>query len=105
MEYICPICNNMSHDLSSYLDHGDTHVVDLIKNEHPGWKEKNGLCPKCLDYYRSEIKGGHLKDAASTLRHQKDKIIWQFISGKRIIIWIAIALLVITAILYFQSVK
>lgn len=58
MQYSCPICQEkVSEELTSYMDHTESHIVDVIKEKHPDWVEEDGLCQKCLDYYRKEMKG------------------------------------------------
>jgi hypothetical protein len=58
MEYKCSICGDkIDGDLKLFVDHTETHVVDAIKERHPDWVEKDGVCLKCLDYYKKEIKG------------------------------------------------
>ena len=58
IKYTCPICNKkMPRDLLIYMDHQQEHVVEEIKKKHPEWVEKNGLCKKCVDYYKRSIKG------------------------------------------------
>lgn len=58
MEYICPVCGKkVASDLKAYIGHTEGHIVDIIKTRHPEWIEKDGLCDKCLDYYRRQIKG------------------------------------------------
>ncbi len=56
--YKCPVCGRTcSNDLSKYIQHTETHIVDLIKQKHPEWAENSGICPKCLEYYRQQMKG------------------------------------------------
>lgn len=38
-------------------EHTERHIVDLIKIKHPEWIEDNGVCKKCLDYYKQQLKG------------------------------------------------
>ncbi len=58
MEYVCDICGEkIAGDSSQFIDHGEKHIVDFIKKKHPEWVEKNGICKKCIDYYRSQLKG------------------------------------------------
>lgn len=49
---VCPVCKKIT----------DTKVVDVcvtaynylierIKEEHPEWVEKDGVCPRCVEYY------------------------------------------------------
>ena len=58
MDYICPVCAKaVSEDLRAYIDHTESHIIDVIRKKHPEWIEKDGLCHKCLDYYKKEMKG------------------------------------------------
>ncbi len=58
MEYQCDICGEkIPGELLTFIQHSEKHIVDVIKNKHPHWAEKNGTCPKCLEYYKKELKG------------------------------------------------
>ncbi len=58
MSYKCPVCGEqIKRDLTAYIDHTEKHIIDEIKGNHPDWVEKNGLCHKCLKYYRNQMKG------------------------------------------------
>ena len=58
MDYVCPVCGtSVSENLREYIEHTEKHVIDVIKLKHPEWVEKDGLCHKCLDYYKKEMKG------------------------------------------------
>ena len=69
MTYTCPICQEqIVDDVVKYTQHGDKHIVDLLKYDHPEWVEKNGLCTKCYDYYKAEIDGSIFKDVPCVKR-------------------------------------
>lgn len=69
MSFHCSVCNqDVSGDLVNVTSHTEVHIVDLIKHDHPQWVEANGVCQKCLDYYRAEISGSIFKDAPCALR-------------------------------------
>ncbi|MDD5018853.1 MAG: hypothetical protein PHH75_01595 [Candidatus Omnitrophica bacterium] len=57
--YICRICNRRV-DETIALTHVKTeeYLLELIRKDHPEWKEEHGACPKCIDYYRQLIKRG-----------------------------------------------
>ena len=58
MGYKCSVCGQkVNGDLKVFLDHTENHIIDHIKAKHPDWVEKDGLCQRCVDYYRSELKG------------------------------------------------
>ena len=58
MEYTCSVCNkNVEGDLLVYINHTEEHIIDEIRTKHPEWETKDGLCKKCVDYYRQQMKG------------------------------------------------
>jgi len=58
MEYSCPVCRQKINEGSeAYINHTEEHIVDLIKDKHPEWEGKDGVCHKCYDYYRKQLKG------------------------------------------------
>lgn len=58
MEYQCSVCQeSVEGDLISLKEHTEGHIVDVIKEKHPEWTDEDGICQKCLDYYRNQIKG------------------------------------------------
>jgi hypothetical protein len=56
-DYVCPICNRQV-DEKTALTHikAEEYLLELIRKDHPEWKEGQGACPKCMDYYRQLIK-------------------------------------------------
>jgi len=61
MDYKCPLCNeSIKDDLLVYIDHTQEHIVDEIKAKHPDWVEKEGVCPKCVEYFKAQLKGEDL---------------------------------------------
>ena len=58
MEYKCSVCQEqVEGDLLVYINHTQEHIIDEIKTKHPEWIENDGICPKCEDYFKSQIKG------------------------------------------------
>ena len=58
MGYKCAVCGDrVSDDLKTFVQHTEGHITDLIKLKHPDWVQKDGLCHKCLEYYKKQIKG------------------------------------------------
>jgi hypothetical protein len=54
--FTCACCGEkFERDLLVFLSHADKHIIDAIKKEHPEWVESDGACPKCIDYFRSEL--------------------------------------------------
>lgn len=47
----------MPRDLILFLDHAKQHVVDRIKEEHPEWVERDGVCGQCVEFYEKQISG------------------------------------------------
>lgn len=49
----CPICKKMvSENLVDTCESAHQYVIDNIKKKHPNWVEKDGACPKCIEYYK-----------------------------------------------------
>ncbi len=58
MVYICDVCNEkVTGDSLVFISHTERHIADIIQKQHPDWAEKNGVCPKCLEYYKRQLKG------------------------------------------------
>ena len=58
MDYQCSVCDEkVKGGLLVYIDHTEKHIVDEIKAKHPEWAEKDGICPKCVDYFKEQMKG------------------------------------------------
>ena len=56
-DYKCQICDR-TVDESNALTHikAEEYLLNLIKKDHPEWKETHGACPECINYYRELIK-------------------------------------------------
>lgn len=49
----CPICKRaMDEPVVDVCTGAYKFVIERIKDEHPGWVEADGACPKCLEYYK-----------------------------------------------------
>jgi len=46
----------LPRDAKVDISHTEVHIVDEIKKTHPNWTEKNGICKKCYQYYKSQLK-------------------------------------------------
>ncbi len=58
MDYKCGVCGEVvKDDLRVFMNHTEDHIVEIIKQAHPEWVEENGMCHKCLDYYKLQMKG------------------------------------------------
>ena len=56
-DFICPTCNkNMPRDLLVVIPHTEEHIVDVIKKNHPEWVEADGICKKCYEYYKKQMR-------------------------------------------------
>jgi hypothetical protein len=59
MDYKCSLCGNVvEDDLKVFVEHTESHIVDVIKEKHPDWIQDDGMCSKCLEYYKKQLKGG-----------------------------------------------
>jgi len=56
-DYTCQICDR-AVDEATALTHikAEEYLLELIRKDHPEWKEDNKACPKCVEYYRELIK-------------------------------------------------
>jgi len=58
VEYHCSVCSQkVKGDVLVYFDHTEVHIFEQIKLQHPDWEENSGLCPKCEEFYRNQLKG------------------------------------------------
>lgn len=56
--YTCPICHEViERDMMILLEHTNHHIIEDIKKKHPDWVDKDGVCPKCVEYYKEAKKG------------------------------------------------
>ena len=57
MKYTCPLCHKTcDKGLKEYVDHVESEIVEIIKGDHPEWIEKNGVCPKCYEYFKDQLR-------------------------------------------------
>lgn len=53
---ICPVCREpVDRLLYRYHLEGEQRIIAQIREQHPGWKESDGACGRCVDYYHTEI--------------------------------------------------
>ncbi|MFA6601018.1 MAG: hypothetical protein WC352_05465 [Candidatus Omnitrophota bacterium] len=65
-DYICPICaKRFPRELLVFLDHAETHIIEVIKRKHPEWVTRDGLCPPCVEHFRKSF--GKPIDASEAL--------------------------------------
>ena len=63
MSYLCSVCKlKVDGDLLVYVSHTEEHIAATIKAKHPEWKESEGICKPCLDYYYKQMRGDHSSD-------------------------------------------
>jgi hypothetical protein len=56
MEFVCPTCKKkMERDLDIIIPHTEEHIIEIIKEIHPEWAEKDGICKKCYQYYIKQL--------------------------------------------------
>jgi hypothetical protein len=57
MDFICPVCHKkIPYELHAINSHTERHIVDEIKKKHPEWVEGDGMCGKCYDYYKKQLR-------------------------------------------------
>lgn len=58
MDYQCSLCGKkVGDDLVVYIDHTERHIIDEIKAHHPDWADTDGVCRKCVAYYKLQMRG------------------------------------------------
>jgi len=56
MDFVCPTCEKrMARELEVIIPHTEEHIINAIRKTHPNWAEKNGICKKCYDFYKSQF--------------------------------------------------
>lgn len=59
MVYTCPVCGEkVERELLMFISHTEKHIADEISRKHPEWGKDDGVCNKCIDHYRKQMKGG-----------------------------------------------
>ena len=82
MAYHCSVCQEeVEGDLVVLKDHTDKHIIDLLRHDHPDWVNEQGVCQKCVEYYRAEINGSIFKDAPCAIRLRKIRRIRDWFKG------------------------
>ena len=71
MAWRCSVCGTVleEDDVKRYIEHTHRHIIDAIKKKNPDWVEDDGVCPKCWDYFRSQMrpyKGGGSQEDGRT---------------------------------------
>lgn len=50
---ICPVCKKETDaNMIDICNSAYKYVMERIKARHPEWLEKDGACPKCVEYYK-----------------------------------------------------
>ena len=58
MEYKCSLCHKkVDGDLLVFTNHTEEHIFDEIKSTHPEWVGDDGVCQKCVEYFKGQMKG------------------------------------------------
>ena len=58
MSYKCSVCRQeVEQALVVFTQHTEAHIVDAIKERHPEWASNDGVCQRCVDYYKGQIQG------------------------------------------------
>ncbi|UCD57016.1 MAG: hypothetical protein JSV16_14565 [Candidatus Hydrogenedentota bacterium] len=48
----CPLCGLKVGKVDfKYHFEAEEYILAVIAQQHPEWKEEDGTCKKCLDYY------------------------------------------------------
>ena len=56
-EFVCPTCGKrIPRDLQEIIAHTEQDIVEAIKKDHPGWAKGDGVCKKCYEYYKQQMR-------------------------------------------------
>ena len=60
-KYKCQICGRQI-DFKVALMHvkAEEYLINLIRKDHPGWKNSSKACDSCIDYYRKLVKDAEI---------------------------------------------
>lgn len=60
-KYKCQICQRLIHE-GRALEHvkAEEYLMNLIKKDHPQWRDKEPTCPECVEYYRKLVKDAEI---------------------------------------------
>ncbi len=57
MKYKCQLCDREIDDFASIAHaKAEEYLIELIRRDHPEWKEHEKTCHKCIEYYRKLVK-------------------------------------------------
>ena len=60
-KYRCQICDRDIDDFVSIAHiKAEEYIIDLIRRNHPEWKEDAKTCHKCVEYYRKLVKDAEI---------------------------------------------
>lgn len=49
----CKVCGRYTkEEIADVCTTAYEYIIERIKKDHPEWVEKDGACPKCLEYYK-----------------------------------------------------
>lgn len=56
-KYKCQICNRMIDEEHAIMHiKTEEYIINLIKKDHPFWKNKDITCPECIEYYQKLVR-------------------------------------------------
>ncbi len=57
MKYRCQLCDRDIDDFVGVAHiKAEEYLIELIRRDHPEWKEDAQTCHKCIEYYRKLVK-------------------------------------------------
>ena len=57
MEYTCPTCGAVfPRELLKIISHTEEHIVEEVKKRHPEWADKDGICKRCYEHYKDQLR-------------------------------------------------
>jgi hypothetical protein len=53
----CPLCRFPTYTWVEDLEKVETHILDFIRENHPGWDVEFGACDRCVEVYKLRAEG------------------------------------------------
>lgn len=71
---ICPLCGEMHSAIVYEIEREIAQkMIAKIRGDHPHWIQKNGLCERCVNYYKNLITHPKNRKTIAQIIHQHAK--------------------------------
>lgn len=60
-KYKCQICERyIDEDVALSHAKAEEYIINLLKKDHPEWKDEEKTCHECVEYYRKLVKDSEI---------------------------------------------